>query len=218
MDALNPEGDLQDKVGLPAHIADWPPVADLIDRMRELIAKRGAIETQRGGLQDRVKELDGNWASVLGGTRAKQGLSDFLASCRGDTKGLAGSDLAKITETCLDAYEQEQERAGGVWWSTLSRQIPAGVLLMFLLVTLGDFSVTTCGWPRSMTAGRMCCRWWSRAVDGADDRHGGRGLQPPRHRLRAERLDAGAMRIKLAEAEIQLAETTARVEAADDKS
>ncbi len=42
-----------------------------------------------------------------------------------------------VTLACAGAWQARTEAETGNWWQTLARQIPPGILLLFLLATLG---------------------------------------------------------------------------------
>ena len=52
------------------------------------------------------------------------------------TDGLAG-DPDKVTLACTEAWRAELAREQQTWWQTVAVQVPPGVLLLFLLATLG---------------------------------------------------------------------------------
>ena len=56
---------------------------------------------------------------------------DFLAICRGTPS------TPEMTKACLEAWQAQQKTEAQNWWQTLAVQLPPGVLLLFLLATLG---------------------------------------------------------------------------------
>ncbi|MBB93088.1 MAG: hypothetical protein CML68_00565 [Rhodobacteraceae bacterium] len=56
---------------------------------------------------------------------------DFMTICRGTV------EEADVTQVCAAAYQAELEAESGNWWQTLAQQVPPGILILFLLATLG---------------------------------------------------------------------------------
>ena len=56
-----------------------------------------------------------------------------MAICRGGQVDADGS----ITKACVEGWQAQQDTEGQNWWQTLAVQVPPGVLLLFLLATLG---------------------------------------------------------------------------------
>ena len=56
-----------------------------------------------------------------------------MDTCRGGRDDADGS----ITKACVDGWQAQQDTERQNWWQTLAVQVPPGVLLLFLLATLG---------------------------------------------------------------------------------
>lgn len=52
-----------------------------------------------------------------------------MAGCR--------ADVAKVTDICLGNWKALQGIEDRNWWQALAQQVPPGILLLFLLATLG---------------------------------------------------------------------------------
>ncbi|KMW60603.1 hypothetical protein AIOL_000767 [Candidatus Rhodobacter oscarellae] len=76
----------------------------------------------------------------------RQSFLDFMAACRGgniapaqDGKGADtfAEDIDNVTLACVQGWREGLEADEGTWWHTLAQQVPPGILLLFLLATLG---------------------------------------------------------------------------------
>ncbi len=64
----------------------------------------------------------------------QEAFSEFMKSCRGD----AGGDTdGKVTEVCASAFKDVLPNETKFWWTTVAEEVPRGILLLFLLATLG---------------------------------------------------------------------------------
>ena len=75
---------------------------------------------------------------------ARQDFGAFMATCRnGILPGTAAKDdktgpsPEPLTLACIEGWKAEQASEQQSWWGTLAEQVPQGVLLLFLLATLG---------------------------------------------------------------------------------
>ncbi|MEO9898567.1 MAG: hypothetical protein ABJD13_08270 [Paracoccaceae bacterium] len=65
--------------------------------------------------------------------RQANAFQDFMATCRGKQNDADGS----ISKACVEGWQAQLNADRQNWWQTLAVQVPPGVLLLFLLATLG---------------------------------------------------------------------------------
>ena len=188
---------------LPDHVRAWKP----IDDRRPDLALNFAEHT---GLDVVETELDARLAALL--NHPLQFLQDnavmefqaFLNACRGPAPTEA------LTTGCLTAWQTEQASGQRSWWETLADQLPPGILLLFLLATLGSlyrYNVRLAGFHQSradfltlMTHGRDDDQLRDILAVTQTDAQNLVTLV-----LAADKVEMGAIKAKLGTAEIELA-------------
>lgn len=61
-----------------------------------------------------------------------------MTTCRGQTYTAPETTAPDpMTLACLQAWQAEQDAERETWWTTLATSVPPGILLLFLLATLG---------------------------------------------------------------------------------
>jgi len=134
--------------GLPVHLQE--AVNDIRARIIDNKVRTETFNTLIGELG-----ATGFWQvteRLLLEDRAQFG--DFMLACRGpvpaedaagqdvlevgDEPGAAlPSQLVDLTKACAEAWQAQQQREAGSIWQNLAAQAPPGILLLFLLATLG---------------------------------------------------------------------------------
>lgn len=115
---------------------------DIWVELTEIVALRRIIDAQREKFESDLRDLP-TGAYFL--REQRQTFRDFMADCRG---GSAVAEVASpvdglltdpdaVTVACTAAWQARVNAEAGNWWQTLAAQIPPGILLLFLLATLG---------------------------------------------------------------------------------
>lgn len=197
--------------GLPAYVRQSGPVAEVIGRWSLLKGNRATVEHEIAVLNEQIEALDRNWFSALTGQRAQLNFDAFMASCRGKADPPDGT----LTSTCLNAYNANSAYAEGTWWAALTRQVPAGVLLMFMLVTLGGLYRYNLRLAAFHESRADILEMVSLDRDAPAIRRYLEKQPNDLNRLAmamgADRIDLGTMRAKVANAEIELADSAAKI-------
>ncbi|WP_415837545.1 hypothetical protein, partial [Phaeobacter inhibens] len=115
---------------LPIHLRALPAIADARASLFSIEARRGVLSTLEHETLDKLNRLR-DAPALLKREEIHQNYEDFLNLCRG-----AKSD-ADLTRACLDSWRSERESGKQNWWQALAVQVPPGILLLFLLSTLG---------------------------------------------------------------------------------
>ena len=118
---------------LPPGIRSIARVSALTEQTENVIVlRRGLMEVREGTEAQREKLDELPWALQL--RRDRQLLyEDFLKACR-TVNAVESEELTKI---CLETWNASQRAEQNNWWQTLAQQVPPGILLLFLLATLG---------------------------------------------------------------------------------
>ncbi|MEL7254439.1 MAG: hypothetical protein AAGL23_09720 [Pseudomonadota bacterium] len=118
-----------------------------LNQINTIIAQRTVLATRKLETQATQDDLP-TGAYFL--QQQRQSFRQFMQDCRGVTPVAVGSaqagtpqangvagDPDEITLACTQAWMKKLEAEAGTWWQTLAQQIPPGILLLFLLATLG---------------------------------------------------------------------------------
>jgi len=108
-----------------------PRLEELSIELAEINARRDAVAEIRAPLLGRLDDLNSGLWSLL--TRQDPALpfGQFMATCRPENA------TPEQINACTEAFAQDQANLRDTWWDILARQVPPGLLLLFLLVTLG---------------------------------------------------------------------------------
>ncbi|WP_058285335.1 WD40/YVTN/BNR-like repeat-containing protein [Leisingera aquaemixtae] len=117
---------------LPTSIQAELPVADSRRALSIIEARRDVLEALGADTQDKLNTLR-DAPALLKRDEVRQTFVDFLAVCRGEDEERS----QELTKACLDSWQAQQTAERQNWWQTLAVQVPPGVLLLFLLATLG---------------------------------------------------------------------------------
>ncbi len=81
--------------------------------------------------------------------RERDDFAEFLADCRGGHRAASNSAedadeqaapnpySESLTKACLEGWNARQAALAQTWWQSIAAQLPPGILLLFLLATLG---------------------------------------------------------------------------------
>ncbi len=81
--------------------------------------------------------------------RERDDFAEFLADCRGGHRAASNSAedadeqaapdpySESLTKACLEIWNARQAALAQTWWQSIAAQLPPGILLLFLLATLG---------------------------------------------------------------------------------
>ncbi|MEP6019847.1 MAG: hypothetical protein ABJ251_15320 [Paracoccaceae bacterium] len=115
---------------LPEHIQSWGPIADSRRTLSEIQARRAVLDELDTVTNDKLTQLI-EAPALLKREEVRETFAAFLGVCRGaDTS-------ADVTKACLEGWQAQLDADRQNWWQTLAVQVPPGVLLLFLLATLG---------------------------------------------------------------------------------
>ncbi|MEM0947590.1 MAG: hypothetical protein AAGK37_09310 [Pseudomonadota bacterium] len=104
------------------------------DQVEEIATLRAGLLEVRAETEARMSRLDELPFALLAQEDLRLGFSAYMEVCRSVE---SADDPASLTETCLTGWQAEQQAEDANWWQTLARQVPPGILLLFLLATLG---------------------------------------------------------------------------------
>ncbi|MEP6065991.1 MAG: hypothetical protein ABJ246_09160, partial [Paracoccaceae bacterium] len=119
---------------LPEHIQSWGPIADARRTLSDIQARRAVLDELGAITNDKLKQLV-EAPALLKREDIRETFAAFLGVCRGDYLGTDKS--ADVTTACLQGWQAQLNADRQNWWQTLAVQVPPGVLLLFLLATLG---------------------------------------------------------------------------------
>ena len=121
-------------------------LAPVPDRVTDLRLALAGINAERAALEnfaaDRRARLEQGLFALLANEDPVVDFASFMAACRTMTPVEAVAEdgttvLQDNTAACLSAFAAQEAQEETPWWETLARQVPPGLLLLFLLVTLG---------------------------------------------------------------------------------
>ena len=138
------DDDLQKFIdGLPRPVLDLPEVDRIRRAVPGLIGRRIPVTEQ---LAQTEADIDGLWTGIFPLNQQRENFAAFMVLCRGydpdlpdvqpPADGLA-TDPDAVTLACTEAWQARLDAEQGNWWQTLAQQVPPGILLLFLLATLG---------------------------------------------------------------------------------
>ena len=122
---------------------DYAPLETARRALTQIMGERAAIEAIRA---QAVADRDSFWTGLLRLNRQREDFGTFMRICRGGPVELPGppvprdqvaTDPDDITLACTQAWQAQVDAEAGNWWQTLAAQVPPGILLLFLLATLG---------------------------------------------------------------------------------
>ncbi|MFT4012477.1 MAG: hypothetical protein QM682_03545 [Paracoccus sp. (in: a-proteobacteria)] len=190
---------------LPPHLREFIKVEKLRDELTEIVNRRDAFAFVRQETKNEQQNLKQFPYAYRQDEQALE-FESFMKLCRGD-----GAIDATLTEKCLAARESERQ-AGQSWWKTVADQVPPGIILMFLLATAGAlyrYNVRLVGFHDSradaleiLSRGRSEAEL--RALLAATP---GDAVNLATIFLAADKVEMGAIKAKLAQAELELAKT-----------
>ncbi len=145
-----PDKDQAIRVFLQENLSNYEFAAkdDALNLINTIIAQRTVLATRK--VETKVAQ-DNLPTGAYFLQQQRQSFRQFMQDCRGVTpvtgasdeqaatpaaNGVAG-DPDEITLACTQAWMKKLEAEAGTWWQTLAQQIPPGILLLFLLATLG---------------------------------------------------------------------------------
>ena len=196
---------------LAEHIRDWGPVQEVRTALDGIINRRSALHLLHLRTQERLRELRHSPFHQWRREQFQLDLHAFLATCRGqDEFG------AEITQACLAAW-QEQQATGENWWRVLAERVPPGILLLFLLATTGSlyrYNLRLAGFHNSR-ADALELLAHGRSREELRDilaETPGEAINLATVFLGADKVEMGAIRAKLGQAEVELAKSIGAAE------
>jgi photosystem II stability/assembly factor-like uncharacterized protein len=189
--------------GLPGHIRDWEAIRALRNHLSQVASERSGLDLIEERTKEELGRLQANPLQYLR-ERSALDFGTFLTSCRG------GDSTAEITTACLAAWSADQAQAQRSWWEALTDQLPPGILLLFLLATLGGlyrYNVRLAGFHESRAD------FLTLIAHGRTDKElrdtlastPGDAVNLATMVLAADNVEMGAIKAKLGQAEIELA-------------
>ena len=130
----------------------YAPLETARRALTQIMGERAAIEAIRA---EAVADRDTFLTGLLRLNRQREDFGTFMRVCRGEPvagtgpEGEAAAPVAPlprdqvatdpddITLACTQAWQAQVDAEAGNWWQTLAAQVPPGILLLFLLATLG---------------------------------------------------------------------------------
>ncbi|MEO1680062.1 MAG: hypothetical protein AAFU80_18100 [Pseudomonadota bacterium] len=141
---------------LPPHISRDPSVSDLRRRLDSIIGQRIEVAASLARISKSLADIP---TGVFRLNQQRETFAAFMRICRGleppsAAEGQGQTDASDpseaipradgmamdpdaVTLACVQAWQTEQQAEAGAWWRTLAAQVPPGILLLFLLATLG---------------------------------------------------------------------------------
>jgi hypothetical protein len=191
---------------LPAHIRTSDAIARLSGELAQLVARRPVLDGLAADTADEKNRLDRTPLSLLQRERVQMAFADFLRDCRGK----ADPPDKDLTEDCLTAWTSYQSGAAGHWWQTLADQTPPGILLLFLLATLGSlyrYNLRLAGFHDSR-ADLLVAISMGRDTHALRDflsENKGDVINQLALAFAADKVEMGAIKARLAQAELEIA-------------
>jgi hypothetical protein len=188
---------------LPIHVRNWEQVQTVRYNLRQGESESAGLEQiQSRALKD-LSRLDESPLQYLRDRKALE-FTDFLKLCRG------GATTADITTACLTAWQSEQAKDQRSWWETLADQVPPGILLLFLLATLGGlyrYNLRLAGFHESRADALQLLAQGRDAAQLRDilAASPGDAVNLATIFLGADKVEMGTIKAKLGQAEIELA-------------
>lgn len=107
-----------------------------LDTRGEIEAQFGQLIARREGIIEDRKEAEDNIRSIIAGTYSLElirvAFQGFMRSCT-----IVENPDSETIAACTAAWTAQQELLQDTWWKTLAERTPPGVLVLFLLATLG---------------------------------------------------------------------------------
>lgn len=130
--SLGPEGDqalLKGFADLPEEIRNHSKLASYSGQFEALIRNRERATEKLATAHKALEDLGSGAYSVA---QKQDAFADFMDSCR------MGEDPdGKVTQACTAAFKDIIPNETKSWWTTVAEEVPRGILLLFLLATLG---------------------------------------------------------------------------------
>ena len=188
---------------LPPHLRDWDPVRTLREDLRLVDSERTVLELIETRTRKDLTQLDESPLQYLRDRKVLD-FKAFLDGCRGEAA------TADLTTACLTAWQTEQAAGQRSWWETLADQLPPGILLLFLLATLGGlyrYNLRLAGFHESRADALQLLAHGRDEIQLRDILAGtpGDAVNLATLFLAADKVEMGAIRAKLGQAEIELA-------------
>ncbi|MCP3971482.1 MAG: hypothetical protein GY717_14420, partial [Rhodobacteraceae bacterium] len=120
------------------HLKDNKEIRAIREALLDIRARRDTLLTLVAETQATRDELDSGLTARLLRQEARLSFQGFMSACHGNAlSGENGDAVDKVTLACLEGWKAQQGSQAETWWTTLAEQVPPGVLLLFLLATLG---------------------------------------------------------------------------------
>lgn len=189
---------------LPQRIREWPPVAAIRAELSALQNRRAALDILRQNTDQRLEEIKRFPYAQWRRDRVLLEMESFMGVCRGAEAG-----SVELTAACLEAWRAQRDD-GESWWRTLAEQVPPGILILFLLATLGAlyrYNLRLAGFHDSRAdALELLAR--GRSAEGLRDvlaTSPGEAVDFATVFLAADKVEMGAIKARLGQAEVEIA-------------
>ncbi|WP_137111555.1 hypothetical protein [Rhodobacter sp. SY28-1] len=189
--------------GIPEIVRDRGPISEIYSRLSFLESERVGLNTIESRTSDQLRAVVLNPLQYLRERKLLE-LRGFLDVCRGLPPSL------DLTAACITAWQSEQVQGQKSWWETLAAQVPPGILLLFLLATLGGlyrYNVRLASFHDSR-ADALQLLSQSRTPQELRDilaKTPGEAVNLATLFLAADKVEMGTIKAKLGQAEIELA-------------
>ncbi len=126
--------------GLQRHLQRLPEISDVRQDLVTIQTKRAVLRGIYAETSAELRRLRSFPYSVLQLEQSRETFRAFMAVCRGaatPVKPTADNTADPLTLACLEGWKAERASGLQSWWNTLADSVPPGILLLFLLATLG---------------------------------------------------------------------------------
>ena len=115
---------------LPEHVRTFGNITPLKEQLSNIESRRtSAIEVFKNARDGIANAKSG----VLSLQQELNAFSDFMDVCRDDDI----DSMSQTTDYCTRTWAEQQKLRSPTFWQALEKNVPAGVLVLFVLATLG---------------------------------------------------------------------------------
>ena len=127
---------------LPSYLQQGERFRKLRTSLLRLIARRSVLDERRSAIEAAKAEAKStSWIDTIL-SQKRETFRRFMEVCRGRLPAPTPAPQKPlkpdaVTLACTQAWKAQKDAEGQNWWQTIARTVPPGVLLLFLLATLG---------------------------------------------------------------------------------